>query len=181
MIQFLGRMYFRLRGNNNWVWVAFMLFTLLAFSWAIQLASCYFQAGPALAFEQARDELYRYEASLQGEQYTASSVGRSRFACVFAPFAFWFFGVLFITVLATFLPTFGDEARRVIGSVRMKLWDKYGSELATAGWIGRFVTKGIPAGVSPPKGQPITKKSYIVWEAIIGFLNEFLGFRLFGR
>lgn len=182
MFDWLG---FKLATDNNARWLALVALTIVVGVGALNILPWAFST-PVTNYELAQRELYR----ALGERSVSSAppwfgntvgwVGRR-----IALFVFGLLGVLGVGVVVYFFPAFWDEFSRAREAVRVRYWDRYGAELASAGWIARMVLgRSAPAGAGAPTGgagAPLTKGSFLLWEALIDLFNEWLGHRLWGR
>lgn len=192
----IGRMYFRLLTNNNWRWLALAGLTFVIFVTGLVLLPYAFTA-PETNYARTQRELYEFAADLQRQWGTDPiSVVRSSDSSFLRGLALVALGVLPLAALATgiyFFPAFWDEFSRAVGAVRTRMWDRYGQEIATKGWLTRIFAGSAPpaaaataattaaATASAAPGRPLTKGAFLAWEFLIDLANEFIGHRLWGR
>jgi len=104
--------------------------------------------------------------------------------------AFTFFG--FVLFVYTFI-AFGDDLMRALETARVKMWDKYGEEIATKSGIfsksligqqqpqqaiysagtGQPIQGGFAQQMPAQGYAPITRRYYLFWEVLISTFSEF--------
>ena len=188
MRDFWDDMGFRLRTNDNWRWLTLaviaVVLTLTAVAFIPHILN---QPAPETNYDQARRELYELAFGLRGERFPGSPSAISQAWGSFMHYVgVAMVGLAGIAIFATFVyffPAFGDEVGRAFAAVRTKMWDKYGSELSAAGWVGRLAGQRpmITTGTQTQAGgQPVSRKFFLLGEFLLGFLVEMIG-KAFGR
>lgn len=186
MNQFLGRMWFRLRTDNNWRWIALAMFTLLLLVVGISMIP-YTISQPDNEYTRAQREVYNFASELR-QRWGSTSLDYDRgtpgLARSFGLLIFGCLGVAMIATLVYFFFAFSDEFASVLESVRTKMWDKYGSEIVdkrglTQLLLGKVPPRGAapaPAPTGPAQqGKPLTRGTFLLWEAVFNIISEFAG------
>lgn len=180
---------FRLTTDDNWRWLALAGLTGVLFIFCLMLLPYAFTQ-PETNYERGQRELYEFAARVRGESGSwVPPAVHDAVGGLMQGVARFFFGLFVLSFLATviyFFPAFWDDLRRAVAAVRVRMWDRYGTEIHRSNFLTRwFLGQSAPSGSSPSAApaagqQPLTKPAFLFWEAIIDLGNEFLGHKLWG-
>jgi hypothetical protein len=197
MNRFVG-WFFQALHIDNWRWLMLATLTLVVGLAALVLLP-YALSGPDTPRDEARRELYEFANRMERDFGGDGTGWLSSVRDWTAPILHWLKSrlkwclrnlgtalaalacILFVATVIYFFPAFWDDVIRQVAAMRSRIWGKYSAEEIDISNRSRLTQRllGIvpPAGATPPVapvagGAPLTKRSFLFWEAIIDVISS---------